>query len=108
VKRLIAIATITPVLLMVGASEASARTVWLGGHVLGPPASAGPSVSVPVLLTRAAERRLRARRSCGCWSDVGDLDGDVSSLQGQVGSLAAGVSNLQSEVALICGSLPVC
>ena len=59
-KRLVAILALSSALLAGGAADASARTVWLGGHVLAPPASAGPSVSVPVLLTGQAERRLRA------------------------------------------------
>jgi hypothetical protein len=59
VKRLIAIAGIAFALMLGGTADASARTIWLGGHVLAPPASAGPSVSVPVLLTRKAESRLR-------------------------------------------------
>src|SRR5215210_9416197 len=49
VKKLIAVAALALVLLAGGAADASSRTVWLGGHVLAPPASAGPSVSVPVL-----------------------------------------------------------
>src|SRR4051812_5317176 len=58
VRRFAAMGAISAVLVMGLATDASARTVWLGGHVLAPPASAGPSVSVPVLLTRATERRL--------------------------------------------------
>src|SRR3954466_15250810 len=58
VRRRIGIAVATA-LTLGAAADASARTVWLGGHVLSLPASAGPSVSVPVMLTRAAERRLQ-------------------------------------------------
>jgi hypothetical protein len=61
VKPLVTILVVMSALLAGGAADASARTVSLGGHVLAPPASAGPSVSVPVLLTGRAERRLRVR-----------------------------------------------
>jgi hypothetical protein len=58
-KQLIAAAAMASA-LMYAAPEASARIVLVSGHVLAPPAAAGPSVSVPVLLTRGSERRLRA------------------------------------------------
>src|SRR3954462_9274360 len=59
VRRRIGIAAVAPAPPLGGAADASARTVWLGGHVLSLPASAGPSASVPVMLTRAPERRVR-------------------------------------------------
>jgi prefoldin subunit 5 len=56
-KRFTAVAI---AIALYAAPSASARVVVVSGHVLAPPAASGPSVSVPVLLTRGSERRLRA------------------------------------------------
>jgi hypothetical protein len=58
VRNLAAIALAVPALMLFGAVDASARVVVVTGQVLAPSASAGPAVSVPVLLTPRAERRL--------------------------------------------------
>jgi len=59
-KRTCIAAVLVASLTSFGASDALARPVAVTGHVLAPSSAAGSRVSVPVLLTRAAERRLRA------------------------------------------------
>jgi hypothetical protein len=58
--KLASLSLLVSALMLFAATDASARAVAVGGHVLAPTASAGRSVTVPVLLSPKAERRLRA------------------------------------------------